>query len=441
MYDAKLPREKRFRLAPLGYDLGMYELPDGETPDREGTFVDGYQVFDPFVQLFERLGGKEVVGKPLTQVHENVEKNRYEQYFENLGFYWMEGDPPESVGLLSYGAWKCDHYCRHKPPENSYIQMPSQTMSEFLNKAAQLGLDYTGYARTETFLNQDGQIEQIYDNIVLAVRMDDPTQVFLLPIAEMLGLSSSVLMNPSPDTTMYFYPVQDGMGYNVPPYFMDYLQGHGGIEFNGPPITQLALIEEGVSRQCFRNICLDASLNLEGIYDVKPVPLGLRYRDAFYQVTAPERVDSQPMDIAIQIWEEYPLVSPNQEQVIGVLIYGNNQPLAGVEPELELSILDRISEYTLPPSGVDGRTGMRIEPLNVRNGTLIPYKVCVTTANSQKFCVLDSFLVWITETVGTPLTPPEYSQYLPFVVKNADIYFPALLDAFVTYLPMINNSE
>ena len=441
MYDAKLPRDQRFRLAPLGYDLGVYELPDGETQDDGGYSIDGYAIFDTFVPLYESLGGKEVVGKPLTQVHKNIEKNRYEQYFENLGFYWIEGDTPNAVGLLSYGAWKCDHYCRHAPPENSYIQMPSQTTSVFINKAAQLGLDYTGYARTETYLDQGGQLEQIYDNIVMAVKLDSPDQVFLLPIAEILGLSSAVLLPPPPDTDMYFYPVKDGLGYNVPAYFMEYIQAHEGIEFNGAPVTQLSQISEQSSRQCFRNICLDASMMQNGSYDVQPVPLGLKYRDAFYEVKATEIVDNQPMDIAIQIWEEYPLVSPDQEQVIGVLIYGDNLPLSGVEPELELSIVDHISEYKLPPSGEDGKTEMRIEPLHVRNGTLIPYKVCVTTASAQKFCVLDSFLVWITDTVGAALTPPEYTQYLPFIVKNADIYFSALLDSFVTYLPMINNSE
>jgi hypothetical protein len=48
--------------------------------------VDGYQVYDKFSGLDQELGGIEAVGKPLTGVHKNLEKNRYEQFFENLGF-------------------------------------------------------------------------------------------------------------------------------------------------------------------------------------------------------------------------------------------------------------------------------------------------------------------------------------------------------------------
>ena len=48
------------------------------------------------------------VGKPPTELHYNPETQRYEQYFENLGMYWLESEGPEHVRLLNYGAWKCD---------------------------------------------------------------------------------------------------------------------------------------------------------------------------------------------------------------------------------------------------------------------------------------------------------------------------------------------
>ncbi len=64
-----------------------------------------------------------------------------------------------------------------------------------------------------------------------------------------------------------------------------------------------------------------------GEISVAPVNLGLRYRDLFYRPETAAIDESQPINLAIQVWEDLPMVSPGQEQVIGVVVYGNNLPV------------------------------------------------------------------------------------------------------------------
>jgi hypothetical protein len=438
-YDPDAPRDQRLRLAPLGRDMGVYELPSGTVGLPGGLIVEGYPVYDKFAPLFQQLGGSAMVGKPLTGVHKNIEKNRYEQFFENLGFFWVEGASADDIGLLSYGAWKCDAYCRHAPPDDSRVVMPTKTAVPFLKEVARLGLDFTGYARTEPFLTQDGSLQQIFDNLVMVVNPQDPDSVTLLPLPEKLGLMGDALQPPAIDTNLYFYPVQGGLGYNVPPYIIDYIQKHGGMELVGAPVSQLSQLNNQTYRQCFRKLCLEAQIAATGEVSVTPVHLGLKYRDLFYKRETQTVDESQPVDLSVQVWEDLPMVSPNQEQVIGVVVYGNNQPLIGSQPELTLSLPDSSPRvYVMDPTNDQGESKISIEPLDVPNGTLIPYKVCVAAQQEQKFCVLDSYLVWITDYVTvTPLAPVQYTSYLPFVLKHIESYVPVLLESFKAYLPFV----
>jgi hypothetical protein len=439
MYDPNLPRSQRPDLAPLGRDMGVYELPAGKTVTTQGTYADGHLIYDKFVPLYEKLGGEDTVGKALTEVHRNTEKNRYEQYFENLGFYWVEGDSPDNVHLLSYGAWKCDQSCRHSPPENSRINLPIRTAAPFVSEVAREGLDFTGYALTEPYLAPDGLLEQIYENVVLTLDPATPQEVRLLDLPEKVGITRDELVPQSLDGDMYFYPIQDGLGYNIPSYFMEYIQQHGGMDYIGAPITQLIQQSDQTTRQCFVNMCLEAAPDASGKLIVRPVSLGLKYRDLYFK---PEQLNLNPdqaVDITMQIWEDYPIVPPIQEQTIGVVVYGDNVPIAGVEPDLELTLPDgSLKTYVMPPTGIDGQSQVKVEPLNARNGTLVPYKICVGTRAGHKFCVIDSYLIWMTEYVTvTPLAPTQFKGYLPFILKNASVYVPAVIESMITYLPLV----
>ncbi len=113
VFDLSQPETSRFQLSPLGRQLG-FGWKDGD-PATVGV---------PFRELYDHLGGQGFVGKPITGMFYNQEKNRYEQYFENLGFYLGE-DSGMVVHLLPYGAWMCGYDCRVEGLSNAIVSMPT----------------------------------------------------------------------------------------------------------------------------------------------------------------------------------------------------------------------------------------------------------------------------------------------------------------------------
>lgn len=165
-YNPALPDAERYRMSPLGLDMGISERPV-TAPSQQGiVYVDGHVVFDGFLALYRKLGGARYVGKPLTEVHYNPERTRYEQYFENVGFYWVDTDPPGAVGLLAYGSWKCDRQCTYTPPLNAQVLIPKIEPqagdSVFRAKVNSLGSDFTGYQVSTVYKTADGKMEQVY---------------------------------------------------------------------------------------------------------------------------------------------------------------------------------------------------------------------------------------------------------------------------------------
>ncbi len=442
-YEAGAPEGEAYNLAPLGREMGIYELPASPSDEPDALYVDGHTIFEKFVPLYQQMGGKKVVGKPLTEAHKNILKNRYEQYFENVGFYWIEGDLPEAVYLLGYGSWKCDRYCRHAAPQNSLILIPSQSATPFVRTVAQQGLDFTGFALTLPYISEEGHLEQIYENLVMTVHPNQPETVSLLPIALWLEITPDELAPAIPAAEMHFFQVQEGLGYNIPTFYMEYIEAHGGFEFLGYPITQVSIQADHTYQQCLSNLCLEGVPDGAGSVLVRPVPLGVEYRERFYQL---EQIREEPVEstaTTIQIWESYPMVSPGQEQEIGVAVLSGNSPLAGAQPVLELTLPDGdINTYTLPPTDQRGETYITVPPVNAPNGTLVPYKVCVDTAGGQKFCIMDSYLIWQADYIMvTPTLPPQNTSYLPFVIRNIKVYVPAVIEQMKFYLPVVMNGE
>lgn len=98
IFDTQAPDSRRFQFGSLGRQLIISPLP-GTDP----------QVAEPFKEIYEQLGPI-FTGKPLTGLVYNQEKDQYEQYFENLGFF--KGATPDSQArLLPYGAWTCGLDC------------------------------------------------------------------------------------------------------------------------------------------------------------------------------------------------------------------------------------------------------------------------------------------------------------------------------------------
>ena len=429
VYDPTAPASHRFQLAPLGKELGIEEPAVPQPENQDLRWVDGHIIYEDFVPFYEKIGGARYMGPPISEVHINPDTRRYEQYFANLGLYRLENEPSGVVHTLEYGAWKCQSNCRTLPASNASIEIHPAVGQQFSAKVSQLGQNFTGFTLTEPYETPGGEKVQVFENVVLAVQPSDPGRVFLLPITEKLGILADPPVDSDGSPGMYFYPVDSGKGYRIPQNFLDYLSMHGGLDTSGPPVGELASQNDHVFRQCFTNLCLEEHRNSSGSGYILPAPLGYTFRNIALQSTqTPKRtentasypgsdgqpavpVDATPSEIpaavdgapstpqfqqiAIQVWEALPMVSSQESQEIKVQILKDGAPMESIEPDLVLNLPDGgIRQYYLYPTGADGQTSARVDPVQAPDGTLISYRVCIQTLDKEKYCVRDSFLIW-----------------------------------------------
>ncbi|HEC61536.1 MAG TPA: hypothetical protein ENI27_04710 [bacterium] len=429
VFDPLVSANRRFDLAAIGLEMGISE-PPVTPPDQPGVrYVNGHIIYPEFVPMYEKLGGARFVGRPITEAHYNPAEKRIEQYFENLGLYSLEEELPLAVHLLAYGVWKCNASCSQSDPSNDIVILPKNTDVRFLEAVRRLGTDFTGYALTEAYFALDGNLEQVFENVVMYSDSNHSGQVFFRPISERLGILPDPLVTPRDDPNFEFISIQGEKGFNIPKSFLDYMAYHGGMDVVGSPISELSQVKDMVYRQCYTNLCLEEHHNASRTLRIRPVPMGYTYRDLSASlVRTPDTLPGQlPEDqfedlpetqppiqseiqpqvddfsatqtlgpIGVLVWEIYPMVTPDQSQEIGVSVFENNLPLRMIEPELILWLPDGSQKtYYMFPTGDDGRTYMQLDPIEAASGTLIPYQVCIFNLRVAKFCVKDSFLIWV----------------------------------------------
>ena len=295
IFDPNAPANSRFRMAPLGLEMGVRE-PDTLPPsDPQLHYLNGHTISPGFYPLYELLGA-DMVGKPLTEEKLNLIRKRHEQYFENLGFYRIEGT--SEVHLLAYGTKVCDKKCAEGSPlSQATIDILSYIDPVFQGFVTQHGADMTGFALTEGYASPDGKWEQILENVVLvADSRIDSQSVTLRPLSQKVHIMVEEPRSPSGDPQMYFYPVQENKGYEIPLFFWDYIQKHGGVQVVGQPITHYGLLLGQVYHQCFTNLCLTYDSSAIEQARVRPEPLGYAYRVLYYK--APEQASAPPTSAA-----------------------------------------------------------------------------------------------------------------------------------------------
>jgi hypothetical protein len=112
-YDVRLPADQSYFLAPIGIEMDITEMPS------DINFPGGHAIHPDFQAVYEQLGKIYITGLPLTTGRYNPERGGVEQYFENVGFYHLDTDPPGEVHLLQYGAWLCASSCDYSAPQNA----------------------------------------------------------------------------------------------------------------------------------------------------------------------------------------------------------------------------------------------------------------------------------------------------------------------------------
>jgi len=395
----------RFSLYPLGIPMNIREDPSASPTQGSGRVINGYEIYEEFLPLYDSLAGAQYAGNPLTQVRLNYSQQRIEQFFENVGFYRKFSDAPGQVHLLAYGAFSCEKNCSYSPSVDALIINSTQVVDDepFLAGLGKIGgATIFGSPLTQPYIAADGFEEQVYENAVLYSPAANTSAVKLRPLSTLLNLQRT---EPGPKVYgsqdgVVFYPTAGELGYHVPIDFDHFISAHGGLDVSGNPIAEVFEFSPGVYRQCFENYCLDYTPAAQAD-KVTLAPLGRQYLDQLQsQASAQELFTFSPDTVTLQVGEQYKQLSPEVAQVIqiAVLRKSDGQPLANLEADLDITLPDD-THYTaaFPATQSDGRSTLTIPPAaGFPNGSILIYRVCLKAASTDPVCSSGSYILWKT---------------------------------------------
>ena len=307
-----------YYLDSVGLTLGYSDPPVSDPVAGGGLWIGGHIIYHKFIALYQYLGGAAVVGLPLTDVVYNEGKGRFEQHFENLGFYILADSTESEVHLLAYGVYKCDLVCHYYPDFRAIVYPQIQLPEPFQSMYYYLGSSFVGQTLTEPYLTAEGLTQVIFDNLVMVLDPNNPNNVFALPIVELVGFDRRALVEPMNSSELVFFMIENSLGHNIPIIITNYLAQHGGLDIAGDPISDIFMLQEGVYRQCFTNLCLDYRPNMEENLRIKLSPMGSLYRAYFYNPISEAEQSLSPQEIEnieFLIWENFTPISSDNTMV------------------------------------------------------------------------------------------------------------------------------
>ncbi len=398
VYDPNQDSLKRFYFSPLAsVEWHINGLVEAVPIDPGKSYANGHQIWEE-VQSFYNQFGSELIGLPVTGVVANDAKQRYEQYFEGLGFYRSYAENPGQIHLMPYGVWMCGSTCLYKisdsnPPAATYSRVNSETEQLFLQASERFGYSFTGAPLVAPQRGHDGNYEMVFENVVLFIDPATGNQIRLRPLPSLLGIQADKPASEVKANWLSFFPTQEGLGFNVPTSFMNYLEAHRGLDYSGQPIAEYHTLSDGGYSQCFMNLCLEYHPNAPLALKIRPHALGAEYSTLGENVSA----STTPLTDTIQInaWEDYPLIPSGQSQGINIEASKNKTPVGGLKFSLVVTQPNGITKtYTLIPTDSDGKTRIDLDPINGPNGAIVQYEICLLGQVSPQICFSRSYTIW-----------------------------------------------
>jgi hypothetical protein len=394
-----------YSLAPVVMQGGLMPVVNMPVAEQQsGKLVNGFVIHADFIGLYEKLYGTRFAGEPLGNAWVNYDKGRIEQYFENVVIAQDLNDAQSQPYLLPVAHAVCSHYCDFPIETRLFIPQAQQRTSPFSTFLAAVdGYDF-GAPLTRPFLNQDGQLVQVFEYAAVAAPPDALDEAKLLP------LSAGLRMHTSPPTQqiygvdrgVYYYPVGDS-GYHVPIVFDEFIVGHGGRSVAGNPIAEVMYYEDDAIRQCFENYCLDLHQDeANGSVEAVLAPLGIMYLKQGLADGSIDReivVDEwhQAHEIQVAVEKQSNMVDQETQQQIFVTVLStqDGEPISGIQsfvrilsPDNQEQVLELINTNTQGVSWVSIPAHSGAD-----NGTLMRYEVCVVLLSGEQVCISGAYLV------------------------------------------------
>jgi hypothetical protein len=397
-YDPNQEPLRRFYFSPIAsIEWHIAGLQEPRPQDVNSPFVNGHQIWEEILSFYQQYGS-DILGLPVSGVSANDAKQRYEQYFEGVGFYRNYSDPPGKVHLMPYGSWMCGVNCQYSQPDTnspsaSYPRDYSAIEQIFLQASERLGYGFSGAPITSPALGSDGNYEMAFENVIMYLDPANTNQIKLRPLPSWLGIQVD---RPEPfvqQEGFSFYLVGEASGFNVRDLFNQYISEHGGYEVSGSPISASRSLSDGGYSQCFTNLCLEYHPTAPDALQVRPHALGTEFLSLGSKASASST--AFPEALQINAWEDEPLIPSGQNQVIHIEAKQNNSPVRGIEFSLVVRQPDGITKtYNLDPTGKDGLTSVELDPINGPNGAIVQYEVCVIGSISPGVCFSRSYTLW-----------------------------------------------
>jgi len=431
----------RYFIESVGIDAGFSDLPNSDPENSAVKYLNGYIIPLEFSRFYEKMGGERWVGLPLTRARLNPDKNTIEQYYENMGFFRFENDPPGIVHLMPYGLWKCAGECSKYPGlDNAGISgsVTENVQPAFGEAISRLGTQFTGDAISSPYRAEDGKVEQIFQNVIMFENSKSPLGVSLRSVSSVVEIKQKDYQTQQESAGDYFRTIESNKGFYVPSYFMEYIDRYFGFELSGEPISRFEEIRDGVSQQCFENYCLIYDALADPGNQVRVMPVGQKYKESIQkQISSPP---SQPevqtkRNIQLDIWEQMPQISSQEKQQIGACIHDSGAPLENVIAEVIVNTTNQGSRtYTSSPTDSGGCAFLEIDPIQGDNGSAVDYQVCFNGIGNQDYCKRDSYLIWgNTDTTLSEIPVVKEPTALPQQVEFS-------LDTWELY-PQISSAE
>jgi hypothetical protein len=412
-FDPGRPVAQQLFIYPIGQQWKLDPLPSSlipvdqaERPD--ALFINGIRVWDSLIVYFDDGNyGEDLIGAPVTPFVYNQEKDRYEQYFEKMGFFQLRGDPSQTIYLMPYGAWwYSDDSLTAKAkvavdnlPTALSLPLAEKNLLEFANR---LGLDFTGQPITGAYVAEDGLFEMVFENIVMVLDPSSPNLPRLRNTAVLLGTQPQELQPRSETPGITFFQRDGNLGYNVFTVFYEYVRLHNDLEFSGAPISHSYMVES-YYLQCFENYCLELheDPSSPGNYKISVLALGRRYLDEIRRPKITPTPTVQPMPSGkIRIWPWVNSADVTQSQVpeIGAAVFDKGIPMADMEIYVTVYLPNGEERvYMMPKTDVNGMTRVSLDDLNAENGSILSYDVCLTGFFPTDVCTSSGFYFWTTK--------------------------------------------
>ena len=397
-YDPDQLTLSRFHFSPIAStEWGINELVEPVPANSEIPYQNGHKIWAEVLPLYNRFGPG-IMGLPVSGVKANDEKQRYEQYFDGLGFYRNYSDSPGQIHLMPYGQWMCGENCQFQnsdniPPLPSYARDYSETERLFLQKAENLGYGYSGEPLAAPYIAEDGNFEMVFQNIAMFIDPLDGSRIKLRPLPAWVGFKSEPPTQEIKMDGLSFYQLGENLGYNVPQVFSTYIADHGGMDYSGFPIAEYRSLPDGGYSQWFTNLRLEYHPTAPEQLLIRPHALGVKYLTN--GISTPTADNSVTEALQINVWEQYPVIPSGQRQVIHVEAIQNGLPVSGLELSLLIKQPDGITKnYMLDPTGEAGSTSIELDPINGPNGANIQYDICLIDPSSPQVCFTRNYSIW-----------------------------------------------